>query len=462
MTRIAWDGKTMKTTPFSKVLSASVLCVALSIGTGQATAADLGGNCCADLEERIAELEATTARKGNRKVSLSVTGWVSSQLFYFDDGFEDNVYVVDNSNDLSTNFKFTGSAQIVPGWKAGYTLWVYTDPGNSLVSNQDVVGGGAGIALEHAFWWIESDKYGKVSVGKQSLGADNAVVMTDFTGTLFPANAVTFDGSFMKLRPKGGNPGSAGYATGIDGNWGNFAWCESAALGIGNDCAGLRLNGVRYDTPTIAGFVASASWGEDDYWDVALRYAGEHAGFKFAAATAYAEVSDAGIGPLGPVGDSQYFEIGGTLKHVASGLWVHGYFGHTEADDPDVPDGDGYYVKAGLSRGYFPIGQTHMYAEYGQNLDTRSSTDACATFAGAGGNIAAACALDGGATAFTESTLSRYGLGVVQDIDAASMTLWAKWRRMELDTTLAGPVSGTVNQEFEPIDMFLAGAVIFF
>ena len=35
---------------------------------GSASAADLGGNCCADLEERIAELEATTARKGNRKV----------------------------------------------------------------------------------------------------------------------------------------------------------------------------------------------------------------------------------------------------------------------------------------------------------------------------------------------------------------------------------------------------------
>lgn len=28
-----------------------------------AKAADLGGNCCADLEDRVAELEATTARK---------------------------------------------------------------------------------------------------------------------------------------------------------------------------------------------------------------------------------------------------------------------------------------------------------------------------------------------------------------------------------------------------------------
>ena len=45
-----------------------------------AFAADLGGNCCADLEERIAELEATTARKGNRKVSLTVSGWVGQQV----------------------------------------------------------------------------------------------------------------------------------------------------------------------------------------------------------------------------------------------------------------------------------------------------------------------------------------------------------------------------------------------
>src|SRR2546425_88950 len=39
-------------------------------------AADLGGDCCADLEERVAELEATTARKGNKtwgEVRLGLT-----------------------------------------------------------------------------------------------------------------------------------------------------------------------------------------------------------------------------------------------------------------------------------------------------------------------------------------------------------------------------------------------------
>ena len=37
-------------------------------------------------------------------------------------------------------------------------------------------------------------------------------------------------------------------------------------------------------SPTFAGFSVSASWGEDDFWDVAARYAGEWNGIKVAAA----------------------------------------------------------------------------------------------------------------------------------------------------------------------------------
>ena len=54
------------------------LSVCLVGGVPSARAADLGGDCCADLEERVAELEATTARKGNRRVSLTISGQVST------------------------------------------------------------------------------------------------------------------------------------------------------------------------------------------------------------------------------------------------------------------------------------------------------------------------------------------------------------------------------------------------
>ena len=70
----------------SALVAAGLLAGGMSVSS--ASAADLGGNCCADLEERIAELEATTARKGNRKVSLTVSGWVAQQVLWWDDGRE--------------------------------------------------------------------------------------------------------------------------------------------------------------------------------------------------------------------------------------------------------------------------------------------------------------------------------------------------------------------------------------
>ena len=77
-----------------------------------ARAADLGGDCCADLEERVATLEATTARKGNRKVSLTVSGHVNQALLFWDDGQESDTYVVSNSNDDVAMFRFTGNAKL--------------------------------------------------------------------------------------------------------------------------------------------------------------------------------------------------------------------------------------------------------------------------------------------------------------------------------------------------------------
>ena len=423
-------------------LLAAALGAAAFIGGGSAFAADLGGNCCADLEERIAELEATTARKGNRKVSLTITGWISSQIYFFDDSIESNAYVVDNHDDLSSNVKFTGSAQIAPGWKAGYSLWLYTTPGgssSSLVTNNTTTSrGNAGITVENSYWFVQSDQLGKLSVGKQSLAADNAALGTDFSGTLFPANSVTFDGGFLRTSVAGSNAYSGNF-------WANLGFfCEHAGVGIGNDCAGGRLAGIRYDAPTLAGFTFSASWGEDDYWDVAARYAGEFSGFKVSFAAAYSDSTDEDILATGyKANDNQYFQVGGMIKHLASGLWVHGTYGLNMVDDgPNhAPKGDitGVYIKAGLSQKYFSLGSTHLYGEYGFN------DDAFATGETVGGALV------------TASNSTRFGVGVVQEIDAAAMSLWAKWRHHELDVTAAG-----AKVDFEDVDMFLAGAVIFY
>src|SRR3989337_267382 len=91
-----------------------------------AKAADLGGDCCADLEERVAELEATTVRKGNKKVSVTLSGWVVKSMNFWDDGDEDHFVVGDKDYDLGSRFAITGSAQIAPGWSGGYNITVNT------------------------------------------------------------------------------------------------------------------------------------------------------------------------------------------------------------------------------------------------------------------------------------------------------------------------------------------------
>ena len=110
----------MKKHSLYALATAALLAGGMSVTS--ASAADLGGNCCADLEERIAELEATTARKGNRKVSLTVSGWVNQQVTFWDDGGESNAYIHDLGSTLGSHFKMTGAATITPVFSSAYFI----------------------------------------------------------------------------------------------------------------------------------------------------------------------------------------------------------------------------------------------------------------------------------------------------------------------------------------------------
>src|SRR6186997_3395583 len=100
----------------------------LLFSTASAQAADLGGNCCADLEERVAELEATTARKGNRRMSLTVSGQVNRTILYWNGGAvpaganDSGVYAGLDNVSTSSRFIFSGEATIRPNVKAGFEI----------------------------------------------------------------------------------------------------------------------------------------------------------------------------------------------------------------------------------------------------------------------------------------------------------------------------------------------------
>ena len=406
-----------------------------------ASAADLGGNCCADLEERIAELEATTARKGNRKVSLTISGWVAEQVMWWDDGQETNTYVGGIGTTLGSHFKVTGQATIAPGWSAGYVLHVEVDGSDSLTWNADNktgvgVYGGTGNYVQalQSFWFIKSDHLGKVSVGQQSQASDNTAILVDGSGSLVPANWVAFDVNNFDRKLSGGGSvgtwGGAGSCAGMGGAWG--------------DCNGLTQNVVRYDSPTYAGFSVSASWGADDMWDVAARYAGEAGGFKVATAAAYTEVNDANYnsGSLAVADvDADYFQVGGYVEHVATGVFIYGAYGLLDNHLSPVAEDqvENYYIKAGLRERWTPLGHTVLYGEYLKNNDGAAVGDNCTL-----GNVSC-----------TSSDLDVWGAGIVQEIDAAAMSMWVKYRHLQFDDNVA-------NRDYEDFNQVSFGALINF
>ena len=96
------------------VLAAALVCA----GPAAAAHGDFD-SCCADLDERVAELEQMAARKGNRKVKLTISGWVNEALFMWDDGTDKDAYVGTNFLEQS-RFRFLGEAKIDEVWSAGY------------------------------------------------------------------------------------------------------------------------------------------------------------------------------------------------------------------------------------------------------------------------------------------------------------------------------------------------------
>ena len=262
----------MRVRGFLNLLAASIFAISGSLLVGVSTqAADLGGNCCADLEERIAELEATTARKGNRALSLTISGWVNEAAFFWDDGTERNVYIGTNALE-QTRFKFAGEAKIDKEWSAGYTLEVGVVDDASNQWDQISQSRNSGVfTLRKSNWWIKSKRLGKLTVGLEGTATYHLLDDADGANTRYYSDAeaaAVAQGSFF-IRSNGvlldGSPGVP-----------SLRW-NSVLRGFNNATPGQdgRRDIVRYDSPEFAGFVVTASWGEDDLWDAALTYKGE-------------------------------------------------------------------------------------------------------------------------------------------------------------------------------------------
>ena len=413
------------------VASAGILAGSLS-----AQAADLGGNCCADLEERVAELEATTARKGNRKVTLTVYGQVNKAIMWHDsdeiDAYRSDKLSVYDNQAGTTRFGFRGAAKIRPDLEAGYQIEVGLNENKGTSSS----GSSGAFNIRHSYFYLDDTRLGRVSIGQTSQVTDG----------LFGINL--------------GNTTLTQLGTDQDGYLG-----QAYENTFGDVYDGARRQGIYYRSPTVAGFILGAGYshgtrgtptsltgngtvGSDDsadYWEVALRYAGEFNGIRIAAGIGYRyeDLNNTNGTTVLTDTENDVWLGSASVMHVPTGLFVSGGYGDINSNDAFVSQ-KGWWAIAGIQKNYFGPGATTFYGEYGAVDFDNESIDLVR------GRIGDR--MDG----------DYWGLGVVQTIDAAAMDLYLQYRKYNLDGGTFAGEEGPVAVGSSETNVIKAGAIIRF
>jgi len=336
----------------------AALALAVMGSIAQVRAADLGGKCCADLEERIAELEATAATKGTRKVSLQAYGQVNYSLLYWDApdlAGSKKLHIAASPVD-ATVLGFRGAGKPAAGVAAGYRLEFGLDPAKDEIS------------IRYANLYVEGDA-GRLTLGK--------------------ADTVTKGIGEISLS----NVGVASRT--LNGKSLAYTGSTSSIATLSYD--GQRRELVRYDSPLIAGFTASASWANDNVWDLGARFSHDAGEFQFAAGLGYRDDDTLQRTVIGSV----------AVLHKISGLFAN----VGAAQQKDALDGvlTAWHGQAGIERRVFEFGKTTLFGELGRYESKVGSA--------------------------LISSPYLYGLGVVQAVDAAGLDLYLTGRRTDADAT---------------------------
>jgi predicted porin len=496
----------------SRVAIAAVFCVGAAVLIHKpAKAADLGGDCCADLEERVAELEATTVRKGNKKVTVIMYGKVNYATEWWDDGHEQNSYTVNNYNE-STRFGFKGTAKINDQWSGGYRLELEIRPADSQVLNQfqdnnnnDPLGA---LNVRWSYIDLANKNYGEVRLGltatpKYDVTKDTMEYISTLDGeggglsdTLVSDFRMN-DGFFLRETGFNNAEGlSAGQTGGTALKWVNIARCYSA--GDQFNCS-TRRNGVAYSSPTWQGFTASVGEFEDDDFSAALRYRNTSWAdtWLFAASVGYEKLLDerlqnGGGGLTGFRQDIDEWAGSAALKHKPTGLFVMGVFSTSESNANNVegafngqgaPQMNAWNVQGGIQRklpwfGLDTLGETAFWGGYSNvrngfapGFSGVNSSNDPVLFPATGGNLGTAPTMllkpntfpsIPFTTQITSSNVNEWFLGLDQDYSAAAMHVYLAYEHFNADLNLIDSSRDHVPLKLDSFDVIYSGARLYF
>ena len=283
----------------------------------------------------------------NERVTIAISGQINRAINVANDGSSTKAYFVDNDASNS-RIRFVGNGRVTDDFQLGSKIELAIAPNKSSQVSQSDEDSGDFFDQRFVEIWGESERFGKVSLGKGSTASDNtAEVDLSGTGVVMYASVADPVGG-LRFRTKDGN---------LTGVAVNDAFSDFDGLG--------RKNRLRYDTPSFGGFTLAAATIADGQYDTGLFWAAEFGGFEAAAAAGLANPND---------DDTDYrADASASILHVASGLNLTVSSGFDESDDGGNPAN--YYAKLGWIAEFFDFGTTNFGIDAARSVNNPTPSD---------------------------------------------------------------------------------------
>jgi hypothetical protein len=418
-----------------------------------------------ELDERIALLEQSLVRTEGKPVSLSIFGQVNKMLMWWNDGEMEDVYVVDNTTS-GTRIGFVGEGRISRSLKAGFNN-EYRFNGNRSIRVSQIDPSGTEdqpIEVRYQELWLKHNLLGQVTWGHAGTATDDTI-SANLGGTSGVASSdIAFIGGAMRIRRR-----DRPYEEII----GTDSTIGTTLRGFARDLETPRKDGIRWDSDRYRGFMVSAFWGGDDFWDVSMAFARSWTDWRVRFRAGYLQDTDS----EGEAAKTLISEIksSAAVLHNPTGLFLNAALVHREFEGDSsrvssqqftrgsvtVPgenfaDLDYAYFQGGIRRQWSSLGETSVFGEYAFAKDGLTGRGS-----GSGGTTA-------GFDRVTDSSLTMVGGGIVQDIDAADMELYAGFRYFIYDVKGVeggGSTTGAIPPDaeaFEDLGIVYSGTRIKF
>ncbi|MXY38583.1 MAG: porin [Rhodospirillaceae bacterium] len=343
-------------------------------------------------------------QSGNSRVKVTIYGQVNRAIRFANTGDNTEITSVDNDGSSSRiGIRATGKANANLSVGALHELeWQE----NRRSGTGEEIGPGVAnsrVRARHVDLWLDHKDIGKLSMGHGSIAGD-AAGLYELTGVSFVygfAGANGTDGTLADASVKVLAPGQGALA-----DAGASAAATESTMNVRGkprgfrpfNFFGARENRIRYDTPSLMGLRASASFGENKGWSVGLTFAGAPPGVKnFSAlfAAGYRKTPDGHAKTSSmPSKDKSAWALSGGIKH-SSGFNVSGHFDSDGEESNKGVKNSQWGVSGGWSGKINDAGGTSIGIGYNRSTDGM------------------------------EGVAQQYWVAIVQKVDAAAADVYA-------------------------------------